>query len=284
MKKFLIFVASAAMMASCGISREETDRELKQQRDSLQAIIDNKDNELNDIIGTMTEVQEGIRRISEAEGRIVVADGNRESASSREVIRDNMEFIQKAMDTNREMIAHLKEKLNSSQFNVTQLKRMIESLRQQVADQDARIQELQAQIAEKDAQIEAQGAEISNLNENVSNLTEENKKQAGQLADQDKAINTAWFVYGTKTELKDQGILKSGDVLKQGDFNRDYFTKIDIRQTKLVKTYSKNVRLLTTHPSDSYKLEKDAKGLYELQITNAQKFWSVSRYLVMQVK
>ena len=50
MKKFLIFVASAAMMASCGISREETDRELKQQRDSLQAIIDNKDNELNDII------------------------------------------------------------------------------------------------------------------------------------------------------------------------------------------------------------------------------------------
>ena len=284
MKKFLIFVASAAMMASCGISREETDRELKQQRDSLQAIIDNKDNELNDIIGTMTEVQEGIRRISEAEGRIVVADGNRESASSREVIRDNMEFIQKAMDTNREMIAHLKEKLNSSQFNVTQLKRMIESLRQQVADQDARIQELQAQIAEKDAQIEAQGAEISNLNENVSNLTEENKKQAGQLADQDKEINTAWFVYGTKTELKDQGILKSGDVLKQGDFNRDYFTKIDIRQTKLVKTYSKNVRLLTTHPSDSYKLEKDVKGLYELQITNAQKFWSVSRYLVMQVK
>ena len=43
-------------------------------------------------------------------------------------------------------------------------------------------------------------------------------------------------------------------------------------------------RMLTTHPSDSYKLEKDAKGLYELQITNAQKFWSVSRYLVMQVK
>ena len=51
------------------------------------------------------------------------------------------------------------------------------------------------------------------------------------MADQDKEINTAWFVYGTKTELKDQGILKSGDVLKQGDFNRDYFTKIDIRQT-----------------------------------------------------
>ena len=72
MKKFLIFIAGVAMMASCGVSREETDRELKQQRDSLQAIIDNKDNELNDIIGTMTEVQESIRRISEAEGRIVV--------------------------------------------------------------------------------------------------------------------------------------------------------------------------------------------------------------------
>ncbi len=284
MKKFLIFIAGAAMMASCGVSREETDRELKQQRDSLQAIIDNKDNELNDIVGTMTEVQESIRRISEAEGRIVVAEGSSESASNREVIRDNMDFIQKAMDANREMIANLKEKLKASQFNASQLKRMIESLQQQVATQEARIQELKAQIAEKDAQIASQGTEIKGLNEDVSSLSDENRKQAGKLSEQDKEINTAWFVYGTKSELKEQGILKNGDVLKQGDFNRDYFTKIDIRQTKLIKTYSKNVKFLSTHPSGSYKLEKDDKGYYDLQIINAQQFWSVSRYLVMQVR
>lgn len=284
MKKFLFFAVGVAMLASCGISREETDRELKQQRDSLQAIIDNKDNELNDIMGTMNEVQDGIRRISEAEGRITVAEGDRESTNSRELIRDNMEFIQKAMETNRELITQLKEKLRASQFNADQLRRVIDGLQQQVAAQDARIQELQAQIAEKDAKIAAQGAEIENLNEDMGSLSDENRKQAGQLAAQDKELNSAWFVYGTKSELKDQGILKSGDVLKQGDFNRDYFTRIDIRQTKQIKTYSKSVRLLTNHPSDSYKLEKDDKGLYELHITNAQKFWSVSRYLVMQVK
>lgn len=284
MKKFLIFAVTVAMTASCSISREETDRELKQQRDSLQAIIDNKDNELNDIMGTMNEVQEGIRRISEAEGRITVAEGDRESANSRELIRDNMEFIQKAMETNRELITQLKEKLKASKFNADQLRRVIDGLQQQVAAQDAKIQELQAQIAEKDAKIAAQGTEIENLSEDMGSLTDENKKQAGQLAAQDKEMNTAWFVYGTKSELKEQGILKSGDVLKHGDFNKDYFTKVDIRQIKHIKTYSKNVRMLTSHPSDSYKLEKDSKGLYELQITNVQKFWSVSRYLVMQVK
>ena len=41
-----------------------------------------------------------------------------------------------------------------------------------------------------------------------------------------------------KSELKDQKILKNGDVLKNDDFNKDYFTQIDIRTDKEIKLYS----------------------------------------------
>ena len=34
----------------------------------------------------------------------------------------------------------------------------------------------------------------------------------------------------------------------------------------------------------SYALEKDDKGLLTLKITNPKEFWSVSKYLVIQVK
>ena len=34
----------------------------------------------------------------------------------------------------------------------------------------------------------------------------------------------------------------------------------------------------------SYTLEKDDKGLLTLKITNPDKFWSISKYLVIQVK
>ena len=73
-------------------------------------------------------------------------------------------------------------------------------------------------------------------------------------------------------------------MLKSSDFNKDYFTQIDIRTTKEIKLYSKRVEVLTNHPTSSYSLVKDDKGQLTLKITNPKDFWSVSKYLVMQVK
>jgi hypothetical protein len=41
---------------------------------------------------------------------------------------------------------------------------------------------------------------------------------------------------------------------------------------------------VSKHPSGTYNLLKDTKGEYTLQITNASKFWSITRYLVIKVK
>ena len=73
-------------------------------------------------------------------------------------------------------------------------------------------------------------------------------------------------------------------VLKDSDINKDYFTQVDIRTTKEIKLYSKDADILTTHPAGSYALEKDDKGQLTLKITNPKDFWSVSKYLVIQVK
>lgn len=273
------------MMSACGNQNQnESDMRLQQQVDSLQTIVDNKDSELNDIIVTMTEVQNGIRRIAEAEGRVTVADGNQENVSSRAIIRDNMEYICEAMQQNRELVAQLREKLNASRFKADKLKNLVDGLQSQVESQNQRIQELQASLVEKDSTILAQTMRIDSLSQNVASLTESARENGGTMVRQEKQINNAWFVFGTKAELKEQGILKGGEVLKDAGFNKDYFTEIDIRQVKNIKTYSKSARLLTTHPDGSYMLAKDAKGYYELHISNPSRFWSVSRYLVMQVK
>ena len=284
MKKITIIASGLAMLlAACQNGNDGSSR-MQQQLDSLQAIVDNKDGELNDLIATMTEVQNGIRRIAEAEGRVTVADGNMESASSRAIIRDNLEYIRDAMQQNRELVAQLREKLNASRFKENKMKGLIDGLQAQVESQNQRIQELEASLAEKDATIVAQTGRIDSLSRDVAALTETNQEQSGTVARQEKQLNSAWFVYGTKAELKEQGILKGSEVLKDSEYNKDYFTEIDIRHVKEIKTYSRSANLLTTHPSDSYILAKDANGLYELRITNPTRFWSVSRYLVMLVK
>lgn len=285
MKRIFIFIACALSLGACNnMTGGQQPDATQQERDSLQRIINEKDMELDDILSTFNEVQEGIRKINEAEGRVTIADGSPERANNIEAIRENMQFIQQAMQQNREMIAQLRQKLEKSSIKNSKMQQTIVSLQSMIDTQAARIQELEASIAEKDALIEVQGDAIAGLSNDVAALTEENRSKSEQVQQQDRELNTAWFVFGTKNELKAQKILTKGDVLTSGDFNKDYFTKIDIRYDKDIKFYSKNAELLTSHPAGTYQLTKDSKGQYELHITDPQKFWSVSKYLVVQVK
>ena len=284
MKKLMIFALSLVTLASCEQLGKQNNEEVGRERDSLMQIINQKDDELNEIMSCVNEVQEGFARINEAEGRITVANGNPEAASSKQVIRENMAFIQQAMQQNRDRIAQLKERLKTTTINVEKLTKTIQNLSTQLEEQTKRVQEMEAQLAEKDVQIAEQGEQINSLSENVSTLQQDNQQKQETIESQDKDLHTAWFVFGTKAELKEQKILQKGDVLKSSDFNKDYFTKIDTRIDKEIKLYSKSAELLTNHPAGSYTLAKDSKGQYVLRITAPEKFWSASKYLVIQVK
>ena len=94
-----------------------------------------------------------------------------------------------------------------------------------------------------------------NLQTEKQNLQNESNRKTETINTQDKQLNTAWFAFGTKKELKRQNVLVKGKVL-QGSFNKNYFTKIDIRETRELKLYSKNAKILTSHPTSSYSLTK----------------------------
>lgn len=247
MKKIFLCVMCAAALTACNNGANKKDQAFAEERDSLMQVINDKDTELNEIMGTVNEIQEGFRRINEAEGRITVNDGNMESETSKQAIRENMQYIQDAMAQNRDKISQLKEKLRTSTIGGDKLKKMVDDLSAQLEAQKQRVQELEAQLAEKDIVIAQQGEAITSLNENVNTLAEENKTKTQTVTEQDKQLHTAWYVFGTKSELKEQKILKDGDVLKSNDFNKDYFTKVDIRYDKEIKLYSKSAKLLTNH-------------------------------------
>lgn len=194
------------------------------------------------------------------------------------------------MEENKAQIEKLQAMLKSSKNNSAQLKKAVEALTQELNAKTQRIEELQAELASKNIRIQELDAAVSGLTADKEALTAENEAKAKTVAAQDKALNAAWFVFGTSKELKEQNIVKKDnifakkEVLKDDDFNKDYFTQIDIRTTKEIKLYSKDAKLLTTHPEGSYALEKNDKGEITLHITNTNSFWSVSRYLVIQVK
>ena len=285
MKK-LFYVAAAILLLSTTGCKEEAKPQAAvadvSQRDSLEKIIAQKDNEINDMMSTLNLIQQGFREITEAENRVTIAKEG-ERADKAQQIRENMKFIANTMQRNRDLINKLRQQVRESSVKGDQLKGTIDAMIKQLEEKDQQLDQLRSELNSKDIHIAELDETITNLNTNVTSLTEDNQQKSQTISTQDKQLNTAWFVFGTKKELKEQRIL-DGDRVLQANFNKSYFTKIDIRVDKEIKLYSKSANILTSHPSSSYTLQQDANKQYVLRITNPQIFWSTSKYLVVMVK
>ena len=287
MKKLLVLILGVVMLSACGnMKRNES---LQAQNDSLNLALDARDAELERIMSAFNEVQEGFRLINEVESRVDLQSETIEGMSDVDKIKDNIRYITEKLQSNRERIAELEAQLKNSKYASSQLKTAVANLNKELLAKTQQIETLQTELAAKNIRIAELDDVVAGLHKDVNYLTTENMAKDAILASQDKALNTAWFVFGTKSELKNEKIVsqklfQKAKVLKDEDFNKDYFTQIDIRKDKEIKLYSKDAELLTTHPSGSYELVRDEKKELSLVITEPSKFWSVSRYLVIQVK
>ena len=281
MKKLAIMAVCALAVASCTDGVKQAQLAAEMQRDSLNQIIAQKENEITDMMTTFSDIEEGFREITEAQSRVTLAKQG-EGTNSAQRIRENMQFIQSMMKQNKELINKLKQQVREGSIKSEQLKKLVENLTQQMEEKDRQLQVLRAELDKKDIHIAELDEQVADLNSSVADLTEETNQKSQTINQQDKQLNTAWFVFGTKKELKEQKILSDGEVLRS-NFNKEYFTKIDIRVDKEIKLYSKSAKILTSHPSGAYTLQRDANKQYVLRITDPQTFWSTSKYLVIQV-
>ena len=283
MKQLKLFACLALLLlGACTGKKSSPDLVNMEQNDSLQRIIAQRDSEINDMMSTLNEIQEGLSAINQAENRLSIAREG-EGANKTAQIKENIKFIANTMARNRELMKRLQQQLRESRFNGDELRKTISNLTQQLDDKAQELQRLKAELDAKDIYIAELDEKIDNLNDNVENLQTDAQQKAQTISNQDKQLNTAWFVFGTKKELKEQHIMENGKVL-QSNFNKNYFAKIDIRIDKEIKFYSKSARILTMHPSGSYTLTPDVNKQYVLRITNPQLFWSTSKYLVVLVK
>jgi chromosome segregation ATPase len=282
MKKLFIFAMCAIALASCNEGAKKAEAQARAERDSLNQVIAQKDDEINDMMTTLIDIEEGFREITEAQNRVTLAKSG-EGTNTKQRIAENFQFIQSMMQQNKDLINKLKQQVRESSIKGDKLKKIIANLTEQMETKDKQITELVEQLELKNIHIGELKFAINSLKEDAQSLQDENEAQSKTINAQDKQLNTAWFAFGTKDELKKQRILESGKVL-QSNFNKEYFTKIDIRVDKEIKLYSKSAKLLTTHPTSAYTLQQDANKQYVLRITDPQAFWSTSKYLVVQVK
>ena len=283
MKKIFCLALCATMLVSCEFYTKR-EKELTAQNATLTAELTEKNMALEQAIQSIANIQEGFRVINEAEGRVSVQAQGGEGISDEERVKEDILFIQKKMEANRKQIEQLEKKLKASGIEASSLRKVISNLQKELDEKVARIAVLQAELAEKDIRIAELDKAVATLTGDVNALQKVSDEQQEVIEQQVVKLNTAWYVFGTAKELKEQNILKSGDVMSSTDFNKNYFTEIDVRVDRVFPLYAKNAKLLTVHPEGSYKFVKDVDKQLTLNVLDFEAFWSVSRYMVIQVR
>ncbi|MBQ0062640.1 MAG: hypothetical protein KBS94_01275 [Prevotella sp.] len=292
MKKLLFLCLAVTLLSGCQEKQDKARHvtvSSNKQTDSLTNLLAQKDKEINNMMGTLNEIQECFRVINETEDRLTLAK-NSEGIDREAFIMENMSYIQKCMRQNRQLIQKLREQVKKSSYDSDQLRKTVADYLVQLANKDKEINLLRAQLTEKDIQIRELDDKLDRISDDLNAASRENTEKAQTIASdrntieqQDKKLNEGFYVFGTKKELNTQQIL-DGSKLIFSESTKDYFTKIDIRIDNEIKLYSKSARILTHHPAGSYSLQPDAKGMYVLKILDAVSFWRTSKYLVIMVK
>ena len=273
----------ATMLAGCEFVTKR-EKELTVQNESLSTELAAKNKALEQAVQAIAQIQEGFLAINEAEGRVNIQSQGSEGVTDAERMKEDILFIQQKMEDNRKLIENLQKKLKASGAETASLRKVIANLQKELSAKTERIAELHAELAEKNIRIAELDKAVATLTGDVNTLHQVADAQQEVIEKQVVQLNTAWYVYGTAKELKAQNILSSGDVLSSTDFNKNYFTEIDVRVDRVFPLYSKHAQLLTTHPVGSYEFTKGNDKLLTLNILDFESFWSVSRYMVVQVR
>lgn len=284
MKKILFVLVPFALATGCKDYKPEMEKALI-ERDSVLMMSEAKDSSINAFLGTLNEIESNLDSITQSQYAISMVSGDKIEFSQdiRERINQNIGIINELLEKNKLMLGSLNEKLRKSNINISSLKKMIEKLNADIAQKDAELTSLNTQLSDYRLMVD-------NLNRSMDSLNVMNQQKEEVISEKTTQLNTAYWAIGNYKQLKASSILnKQGGFLGMGkekvlkkDFNNEGFNLIDITKVQSFDINNKNAKVVTNHPSDSYKMEKDAKGvILKLEITDPTRFWKASKYLVI---
>jgi chromosome segregation ATPase len=194
-------------------------------------------------------------------------------------------------------IEHLKELLEKNDNRYKSLQRIIANTRNERSLFNSRIDSLNNTISWKDNEIADLNRNIANLKnqvntqqERINQLASFNANQNTKINEMVNKLNTAHFVVGNSKHLKEKEIIvKKGGFLGlfgrvnklNPQFNRDDFKTVDIHSETVIPLHGEKVNIVTVHPSDTYTIT-DSSNVKVLEITDPDKFWTASKYLVVE--
>ncbi|MEM6262598.1 MAG: hypothetical protein AAGI38_08835 [Bacteroidota bacterium] len=297
-------VLAVLMLTSCN---QDKIAALEESNAQLSSQIQSQDSVISDFMTSFNEFSDNLNAIKQRENILTVNTENPEQAmNTRDQIKTDLETINDLLLQNREIIDELTTKADKAEGKSKELRNMVAYLRRQLNEKTEAIAKMEEELVAANFAVKTLTVQVDTLEQVTRNLTAMTENQASRIATQEEsielqnqqieqqtdALNTGFFVTGTKKELmahsviaKDGGFAGLGKASKlSGDFDGNVFQEIDVRAVKYIPVNSRKAKILTSHPSNSYEIKSDSdddKTVASIEITDPAEFWKASKYLVV---
>lgn len=285
----MVMCAAIAGLAACtDVKKSEEYRTLLMAKATLEAEVSQQEKNNREIIYFITQLEDNLAAIREREMGIVNVK-NDPTLQQEDRVTLMVAEIGTYFDENRNIIRKLEGRVQSQGRRNDELVRLVALQKNALLAKEKQIKELLQQVADLNAQLDYT---VSRSNEEIMEKEAQLSRVRQVLNEKEKVSAQAYYKSGNRRELIKKGIIaKDGGVLGIGKtisvspkLNPKSFTPLDIRVTSEIPLGdTRKQRVVTTHPANSYKMVEAANGGAFLKITDPEKFWSVSRYLVVVV-
>jgi len=288
MKKILAAVLTLPLMIACNGELKKENARLTEENQQLTQEKQELDSLMNDYFESFSAIQNNLDSIRQREEAIQVAaeEGVEKSGDTKDRIIKDIEAINSLLSENKKTIADLNDKISRYSYEVGKFKKMVANLNSQIEEKDQQVLVLKERLA-------SMNFEMEKLNANLSSVKEDNRVKQQRIEEQTEELNTAYYAIGSFDDLEENKVVdKKGGIIGIGrtktladDFNKDYFTRIDLTKTTSIPLEGDedDIRVISSHPSGSYKWTMDGEKVTAIEITNPNDFWKSTKYLVIAI-
>lgn len=290
MKNLTLFFLTALFLISCGGNEAELSAKLdqiKQENEELKiqtSQLEEKDSLLSQYSKFILDVQNNLNEIRNKENTVLLPQNGDLTIQNAETIKSDLQELGALLADNKKKIASMRSKLKNSNGQLDDLEEVIRSLSQQAEERELKILGMKGKMGDMEVAFDELMAAYE---ANIAVIADKNET----IEEQDIALHTAYYAFGSKNELKDNNVITSeGGVIGIGktkklkdDFNKKYFTEINTNEVAEITLGVRKADIITVHPAGSYEFVENDK-IEKIKILDADKFWSVSKYLVIVTK
>jgi predicted nucleic acid-binding Zn-ribbon protein len=258
------------------------------ERSSYNEMLSVRDSTLNDWLQTFTQIENELNAIKQKENLITFSNSDSQEFTStrKEQILQDIKSISMQLDENRKKLASLSSQLKNSGREIKGLQEMIAGLESRIQEHQTEIAVLSKTVSEKDIEIDELNILAADLKATVTEKEEEINLRTAEM-------NKAYLASGSSRDLREMGIVtRDGGFLGLGrteslvnDIADSLFAQIDITELKYIPVNSRDAKLVTEHPTESYQFirESDDK-IAHIEIKDPEEFWKITRYAVVELK